>query len=256
MAKLDKSLYSKSEWQKLRDSRRAAKKALREEKFKKQSAEELKKIYDPAEQLTKKRPKIHPASKIAFVVGNGTSRAPIQLEDLATFGKIYACNAVYRTFRPDYLVAVDVKMILEIAKSGYQHHNEVWTNYNKSYQRFKNLNYFHPSKGWSSGPTALWLASEHSYEKIFILGFDYKGLDGGSKFNNMFADSPNYKKSADGATFFGNWLRQTTNVLKEHPNTQFYRVIAPDNYIPDELNKFDNIKHISVEDFQKMFNIS
>jgi hypothetical protein len=250
MAKLDKSLYSKSQWKKIRDERRAAKQAGRQKSAKTNEA------YDPVKQLTTKRPKIHPALKMAFVLGNGTSRNTIDLEDLQHVGKIYACNAVYRTFRPDYLIAVDVKMILEIAKSGYQHHNEVWTNYNKAYQRFQNLNYFHPSKGWSSGPTALWLAAEHAYEKIFILGFDYKGLDGGKKLNNIFADSPNYKKSADGATFFGNWLRQTVSVVKEHPNIQFYRVIAPDNYIPDELNKFDNLTHITIEDFQKMFNFS
>ena len=56
--------------------------------------------------------------------------------------KIYACNAVYRTFSPDYLVAVDVKMILEINKAGYQHKNQVWTNPNKSYQNITKLKFF------------------------------------------------------------------------------------------------------------------
>ena len=51
---------------------------------------------------------------IAFVIGNGTSRKPIDLNQLKTFGKIYACNAVYREMNPDYLVAVDSKMITEI----------------------------------------------------------------------------------------------------------------------------------------------
>jgi hypothetical protein len=256
MAKLDKSLYSKSEWQKLKEERRAVKAEKRASKLKKEIGPILNQVDNTTTVIPKKRPQIHPASKFAFVLGNGTSRSPIVPEDLQTYGKIYGCNALYRTFRPDYLIAVDVKMILEICKSGFQHHNEVWTNYNKSYQRFQNLNYFHPSKGWSSGPTALWLASQHQYEKIFILGFDYKGLDDGKKFNNVYADSPNYKKSADGATFFGNWLRQTASVIKENPKIQFYRVIAPDNYIPEELNKFSNLKHIFVEDFQKMFNLS
>jgi hypothetical protein len=30
--------------------------------------------------------------KIAFVIGNGTSRTPISLHSLKTFGKIFGCN--------------------------------------------------------------------------------------------------------------------------------------------------------------------
>lgn len=191
----------------------------------------------------------------AFVLGNGKSREPVELEKLYAHGPMYACNAVYRTFAPDYLVAVDVKMINEIKKYGYQNKHEVWTNWNRTYEGYKNFNYFNPSKGWSSGPTALWLASQHGHKNIFILGFDYKGLKDGSKFNNVFADSANYKKSTDGATFFGNWLRQTRSVIQEHPNIKYIRVIAKDNYQPDELNSFDNYKTMFIEDFQKIFNV-
>ena len=70
---------------------------------------------------------------VAFVVGNGKSREPINLQDLKQFGKVYACNAVYRTFRPHYLIAVDVKMILEITQHRWQLDNEVWTNPNRTY---------------------------------------------------------------------------------------------------------------------------
>lgn len=237
MAKVDKSQYTKQEWRKIREQRRF-------EKHQNQRQEQ------PAKTVPK------PAGKISFVLGNGTSRKGIDPFDLQHHGKIYGCNALYRTFSPDYLIAVDVKMILEINKAGYQHTHEVWTNPNKSYSKMKDFNFFHPSKGWSSGPTALWLASQHSYDKIFILGFDYKGLSDGKKLNNIYADTINYKKSTDGATFFGNWLRQTINVISNNPNISFFRVIASDNYIPEELNKLSNLTHIYVEDFKKMFNLS
>lgn len=146
-------------------------------------------------------------------------------------------------------------MILEINKSGYQHTNSVWTNPNKSYTQIKNLNYFNPSKGWSSGPTALWLASQHGYKKIYILGFDYKGLSEGKKFNNIYADSFNYKKSTDSATFYGNWLRQTVTVIKEHEKIHFIRVIASDNYQPEELNKFNNFTTITLDIFKKTYSL-
>ena len=242
MAKIDKSKYTKTEW-----------KIIKEQRKQEKLANTVDLISDTQEQ-TLVLPKTVDTST-AFVLGNGTSRSSIDPKLLKVHGKTYGCNALYRTFAPDYLVAVDVKMVLEISKAGYQHRNPVWTNPNKSYQRIQNLNYFHPSKGWSSGPTALWLASQHQYERVFILGFDYRGLNDGGKFNNLYADTVNYKKSTDGATFFGNWLRQTASVIKENPQIQFYRVILPDNYCPEELNKFNNLKTIFVDDFKKMFNL-
>ena len=193
-------------------------------------------------------------NQLAFVLGNGTSRKSVDVEKISKIGKIYGCNALYRTFAPDYLVAVDVKMILEITKTGYQKKHTVWSNPNKAYGGIPNLNLFQPSKGWSSGPTALWLAAQHSYEKIYILGFDYKGIE--NKFNNMYADTANYKKSQDSATFFGNWLRQTKNVIQENPNIQFIRVITADNYQPEELNKFSNFTTILLEDFKKIYQLT
>ena len=238
MTKIDKTQYTKEEFRLIKEQRR------------------LQKLQNNvvSSNIAPSRPL--PTSKIAFVLGNGVSRESIDPQELKPLGTVYGCNALYRTFSPDYLIAVDVKMILEINKAGYQHKNTVWTNPNKSYQRMVNLNYFQPSKGWSSGPTALWLASQHSYEKIFILGFDYKGLDGGQKLNNMYADTVNYKKSTEGATFFGNWLRQTTSVIKDNPNTNFVRVIAPDNYIPEELNKFVNVEHITTDIFKKIYSLT
>jgi len=236
MAKIDKSLYSKEEWHKIRQERRNKKRLKNLSKT------------NNIENLS--------SNDIAFVIGNGVSRLPIDLEQLKSIGKVYACNAVYRTFQPDFLVAVDVKMILEINKAGFQHKNQVWTNPNKSYERIKNLNFFSPSKGWSSGPTALWLATQHQYKKIYILGFDFRGSKEGRMFNNIYADTANYKKSTDGATFFGNWMRQTTSVIKQNTDIEYKRVIAPDNYCPEELNKFNNLENIFIEDFQQMFNLT
>jgi len=174
---------------------------------------------------------------------------------LKSIGTVYGCNALYREFSPDYLIAVDVKMILEINKSGYQNHNTVWTNPNRTFERMNNFNYFQPSKGWSSGPTALWLATQHNFLEIYILGFDYKGLDNGKKFNNVYANTPNYKKSSDGATFFGNWSRQTKMVIKDNQNITFIRVIEPNTYNPPDFESFQNYKTIQKDFFLKMFNL-
>ncbi len=190
-------------------------------------------------------------NNVAFVLGNGTSRKSLNLNEIKNRGTVYGCNALYREFEPDYLIAVDVKMVNEIIASGYHISHSVWTNPNKGIASKNNLNFFSPHKGWSSGPTALWMASQQPYTEIYIFGFDYQGLEG--KFNNMYADTFNYKRSHDPATFFGNWLNQTEKVIKEFRNIQFYRVIESKTFIPDKLQTIPNLQHITYQDFEQKF---
>ena len=95
---------------------------------------------------------------IAFVLGNGESRKGIEINDLKKKGTVFACNAVYRTDNPHYLIAVDPKMMMEIAESDYMQHNQVWTNFNAQYNKVKKIldyaKWFQPSLCWSSGTTA------------------------------------------------------------------------------------------------------
>ena len=190
----------------------------------------------------------------AFVIGNGTSRRDIEISKLKEKGIVYGCNALYREFHPDYLIAVDTKMILEINKAGYQHSHEVWTNPNKAYAKFTGFKYFNPSKGWSSGPTAMHLASEHPNTDIYILGFDYQGID--DKVNNVYADTLNYKKSHERATYHGNWLKQTVITCQKFPKKRYIRVVGSNPFIPNDFAKLSNLEHITVEEFKKIFNIS
>ena len=235
MAKIDKTQYTKDQYKALKAAAKAEK-----------AASKIVSSIPIQEHLRLKTP-------ISFVLGNGTSRDGIDPIALQKLGKVYGCNALYRSFSPDYLIAVDTKMIVEINKAGYQKTNQVWTNPNKLYASMEGFNFFQPSKGWSSGPTALWLASQHNYTTIYILGFDYKGNNSGKTFNNIYADTENYKRSNDTATYYGNWLRQTKNVIESNGRIKYVRVIAPDNFIPDELNKIANLTHITVDTFKKMY---
>jgi len=255
LAKVDKSQYTKEEWQKVREERRARKSNDRRIKELQETASQqksTKKLQPPVPSGYNPRPK----NEVAFVIGNGNSRADIPLEHLKSYGTIYGCNAMYREFDPDYLVAVDTKMILEINKAGYQKKHEVWTNPNKAYNKFSGFSYFSPSKGWSSGPTALHLASEHKNNEIYILGFDYVGLDNNTKVNNLYAGTFNYKKLHDGATYHGNWLKQTCITCQKFSKKRYIRVIGEPNFIPKEFSSLPNLEHIYIEDFKKIFNIS
>ncbi len=159
---------------------------------------------------------------------------------------------MYREFEPHYLIAVDVKMVNEIVAAGYHKTHSVWTNPNKGISTKHYLNFFNPHKGWSSGPTALWLASNHGYKEIYIFGFDYAGING--RFNNIYANTYNYKKSSDVATFHGNWLSQTEKVIRENKHIKYYRVINTGDFIPDQLGaQHLNLKHMTYEEFSNKF---
>lgn len=195
--------------------------------------------------------------KIAFVLGNGISRKRFNIDKLKEIGTVYACNAVYREFIPDYLVAVDTKMIMEINGTGYDKKHSVWSNPNKLTNKLDTINKMHPHKGWSSGPTALLLASQHGYNQIYILGFDYVGIgDKNEKVNNIFAGTKNYKRAEDRATYYGNWTRQTSQCINMHPKAKYFRVIPKDDYfVPDHLKDLHNLEHIHSEIFAKKFRL-
>lgn len=187
-----------------------------------------------------------------FVLGNGTSRLEIQAKNLLTIGTVYGCNAQYREFSPHYLVAVDTKMINEIIDSGYHNDHEVWTNPNRKIISTTNINFFQPSKGWSSGPTALWLAATKFHKEIYILGFDFQGTN--NLVNNVYAGTKNYKLKTDRATYYGNWLNQTYRVIKEFPDTKFIRIENSTGFFPEKLETIKtNFQQIDYEEFKKRF---
>jgi len=196
--------------------------------------------------------KQHQPNNPAFILGNGKSRLTIDPKSLLPLGTVYGCNAQYREFDPHFLIAVDVKMVNEIIAAGYHKTHSVWTNSNKGISSKHGINFFNPHKGWSSGPTALWFACTQGHKEVYILGFDYLGENG--KFNNVYADTYNYKKSSDTATFYGNWLSQTEKVIKEFNKVKFYRVINQGDFRPDKLGPtLPNLNHITYDDLAKKF---
>lgn len=203
------------------------------------------------------KPKVETVEKIAFVLGNGISRKSIRPIDLKPYGTLYGCNALYRECIPDHLIAVDAKMIKEITATGYHLKNKVWTNPSRYTREIYGLNLFNPNLGWSSGPSALNLASEHGNDTVYILGFDYTGLGKNNELvNNLYAGTLNYKKVNERATYFGNWTRQTATCIKKFTKVKYVRVIEnTSSFIPDVLVGLPNLTHITVENFVKNFNL-
>ena len=157
----------------------------------------------------------------AFVLGNGRSRAPIDVNQLILLGKVYGCNALYRTHYPHVLVATDRAISEEIQRSGYALKNKFYTR--RPVPELGALEVPAQYFGFSSGPLAAAIAAQDKNQEIFLLGFDLGPSETG-KFNNMYADTPYYKRSSDAPTYTGNWIRQIQKICQDYPRAIFTRV--------------------------------
>lgn len=185
----------------------------------------------------------------AFVLGNGKSRLQINLHELRRYGKIYGCNALFRDFTPDVLVATDRPMATEIEQSGYAEKNEFWTRIpSPEYSARKiELNY-----GFSSGPIAVSLAAKNDHRYIYLLGFDLVGDQG--MINNVYAGTDNYRPKTDKETFWGNWVSQIQTIMKDQfPHKKYIRV-NDSRHTPKEWSSQANYSELSYPDFVSSIN--
>ena len=66
---------------------------------------------------------------IHFCFGNGNSRKDLDLDKYEQHGTVVGCNAVYRDFTPDILVALDSPIGHEVYRCGYAHKNTSYLGY-------------------------------------------------------------------------------------------------------------------------------
>lgn len=187
----------------------------------------------------------------AFVLGNGISRAGIDLTWLHTHGTIYGCNALYREFEPDVLVATDRPIAEQIQKSGYALTHVFYTRNPMPGSGARAI----PKHFWSfsSGQVALGLAANDENTQIYMLGFDM-GPTSNNKFNNVYADTEFYKTSQSVPTYTGNWISQVAKVAKRYPKTQFTRLVGATTATIKELQNIENLAHQSLPEFLKQLN--
>jgi hypothetical protein len=216
-------------------------------------------------------------SDVAFVLGNGKSRLNFDLNQLRGKGTIYGCNAIYRDFLPDVLIATDDIMREEIETTGinpnvlYNIPAEIpfytrrpskvikvdtsrrpWQteDYQNNHSRKIDHNW-----GYSSGPVALTYAclEEHSY--IYLIGHDLMGVgDDANSINNLYAGTNAYKPDSATATYFGNWVDQIRRIITEYSSINFARVGALNNFLPETWQELSNHREITFEQFNKEIN--
>lgn len=187
---------------------------------------------------------------IAFVIGNGISRQSVDLKLLQPLGKIYGCNALYRDFVPDVLVATDRPIAEHIQKSGYPIENKFYTR-----KPIESLGAHQVPKeyyGFSSGPIATGIAALDQHNKIYMIGFDMGAVN--NRFNNVYADTDFYRKSDATPVYTGNWIKQIRKIAEDYPTAQFVRVQGPTTADIKEFGTVRNLTHLPMSTFVDRIN--
>ena len=126
----------------------------------------------------------------AFIIGNGKSRSSFDLSMLVGHGTIYGCNALYREFYPDYLVAIDDPMIEEIRKSGYPEQYLIIPPYNEQFEEAEHSFFQNRS---NAGMIAMKEAIKAGHTYLICLGFDFF-INGKNSYSNIFEGTKCYGK--------------------------------------------------------------
>ena len=159
----------------------------------------------------------------------------------------YGCNAIYRNFKPDFVVATGDNFIKEIAESTYCNSNVVYasTKYLEKYSGKFNIIPQNPEL--NAGAMAAYLAAFDGHKKVYMLGFD--GIDNPLNNYNVYAGTANYPP-ADQAINEEFWNRSLDLVMKTYNDTEFIRVCPTAKFRQPEMWKYNlNYRQIDFRQF-------
>jgi hypothetical protein len=192
----------------------------------------------------------------ALAIGNGESRLGFNLTHIANhkgglFGsnrlQTYGCNALYRDFAPDFLVAVGDKIVKEIAESTYPNENIVYAN-GQHIIDYPGKFYLIPQNvAFDAGALAVYLACFDGHKKIFLLGYD--GYDVPSPINNVYKGTNGYADPAEiqNEAF---WNMSLHTVIETYSDVEFVSVMPTQNwYLASVFDSKPNFRQIDFRDF-------
>jgi hypothetical protein len=192
----------------------------------------------------------------AVVIGNGESRADFPLSHIVdhTAGlgganrlQSYGCNALYRDFRPDFLIATGDVIIKEIAASGFTRDNIVYANAD-AVMKYPDQFYLIPQNIYfDAGALAAYMAAFDGHSRVFLLGFD--SYDISQPVNNIYKNTPGYPLDVEEQNH-AFWTVTLSNVISIYPEVDFVRVMPTDTWhLPNELAGLINLRQITYRDF-------
>lgn len=181
----------------------------------------------------------------AFVLGNGCSRRGISAAWLAQRGTIFGCNAIYREFTPHVLVATDTAISTEIQKSGYSLNHTFYTR--DPLPNLGALELPQQFKKSSSGPNAVFLATQAGYREIYLLGFDMNPHS--NRINNIYAGTNHYASSTSYQPSPTGWLADLVLIAQTNPHTRFIRIVGPDSASHPVFSDLPNVSLTPIASF-------
>jgi hypothetical protein len=192
----------------------------------------------------------------AIAIGNGETRLQFDLRHLANHKaglggsnrlQTYGCNALYRDFAPDFLIATGDDVIREIAASGYCRDHIVYSNAD-SVMKYPQQFYLVPQNIYfDSGALAAYMAAFDGHTKVFLLGFD--SYDISQPVNNVYKNTPGYPMDVIEQNH-AYWAISLANVISIYPEVEFVRIMPTiDWHIPDGLAGLTNLRQITFRDF-------
>lgn len=183
----------------------------------------------------------------AVVVGNGPSRKSFDLTILKRKKiQTYGCNALYRDFAPEFLVAVGQEISNEIKRSGYASNHVV---YGTTDNILKYPNTFHlipQTPNWNSGALAAYLSCFDGHSTVYLIGHD--GIDTPGHANNIYADTNGYQEYSSLTDNF--WALAMSQVFKTYNLVDF--VLVNDSgrgYMPAAWFGHTNLRRINFREF-------
>lgn len=181
----------------------------------------------------------------AFIIGNGLTRKKFNLNKLIGQGCTFGCNALYRDFTPDYLVAIDDKIIEEITQSDYPMNRFIVPPNEEQYEPAEH----NPSRPRSNaGMNACFEAIKKDFKTLYLFGFDF-----------ILEDEISVKNIYDTTSCYGPETRANHNdnynraryfeyMAKKNPDVNFKFVVPRDIGIIHKINS-DNVTGVFYDTF-------
>lgn len=184
----------------------------------------------------------------AFIVGNGITRQEFDLNKLTDKGVTFGCNALYRDYKSDYLIAIDPEIIKEVHTSDYPQHRFIVPPEHEQYEPPE----FNPVRTRSNaGMNAMTEAIKRGHNLLFCLGFDFLVTDTLVSLNNVYDGTNGYGKEVratdkdnEGRTRYLEWF------VRKYPNVGFVFLLPREKFELRDVYS-SNVAFMYYDDFEK-----
>jgi len=198
------------------------------------------------------------STRQAVAIGNGESRTEFNLTLLknhkggllgANRLQTYGCNALYRDFTPDFLIAVGDEIVSEISRSDYVKDNIVFAHADAVLDHPGKFYLIPQNAYYNAGALAAYLACFDGHSRVYLVGYD--SYDDISAINNVYKDTRGYQHTSNVHKQTGNyWEQSLAHVMETYADVEFVRVSPTEGWwTPDLWKSYTNFRAITYADF-------